>query len=87
MTASASAVVLVTLAKPPLYVPLEIVRLQQAFVQDLILEAIGGVPFSVAYAEHAVELGGYLKIPPETAGSLLHRVIQESREKVWEIDI
>ena len=47
---------------------LEVIRLYQAFTQDLILEAVSGILWSEEFEELCMELAGDLAKRPEIAG-------------------
>jgi hypothetical protein len=68
-------------------IALETTRLFQSFTQDLVLDALVEIVASLEFEELAIELGAALKIRPQLAGNLLHRVIVESRKRVWGISI
>ncbi len=65
--------------------PVEATRLFQSFAQGLILDGISDVPFSPEFEDLAVELGAGIGVTPQRAGSLLQRVVEESRKRVKEI--
>jgi len=66
---------------------LEVIRLYQAFTQDLILEAVSGVLWSEEFEELCIELAGDLDVAPTRAGTLLHRVTEESRRQIRGIEL
>ena len=68
-------------------VEFEITRLYLAFTRDLVTDAICTVVTSDEFAELATELAADLSIVPTAAGSLLHRIVHESRTRVRGIAI